>query len=204
MAVRSLAQIPTLTCLYELGNLKSTTTSPHSTPSASINDRISVHRGDITKLPLDAIVNAANTSLLGGGGVDGAIHRAAGPALLTECRTLHGCPVGGAKITEGYALPAKHVIHTVGPVYYRVGPERAEALLRSCYEESLRVAREAGLESVAFSGISTGVYGYPSREAAEVACRAVRGVLEKDAELKRVVFVTFEQKDVDAYNEVLP
>lgn len=207
MAIKSLAQIPTLTRLYELGTLKpATSTSSHASPSPSLNDRVSVHRGDITALSLDAIVNAANTSLLGGGGVDGAIHRAAGPRLLAECRTLGGCPTGGARMTLGYELPARHVIHTVGPVYFRSGPEKSEKLLTSCYEESLRVAQEAGLESVAFSGISTGVYGYPSRSAAEVACRTVRAFLEKDvgSGLKRVVFVTFEQKDVDAYNEMLP
>lgn len=202
---KSLAQIPTLTRLYELGSLKPASAAPVSEPSSSTNDRVGLIRGDITKLSLDAIVNAANNSLLGGGGVDGAIHRAAGPSLVAECRTLDGCATGQAKMTSGYELPAKHVIHTVGPIYFRAGPQRSEELLTSCYETSLTVAAEKGLESVAFSGISTGVYGYPSRDAAEVACRTVRKFLDEDGgKVKRVVFVTFEEKDVNAYNEMLP
>lgn len=204
MASKALSEIPTLARLYELGTLKPSADALFP-PSPSLNERVAVYRGDITTLSVDAIVNAANTSLLGGGGVDGAIHCAAGPSLVSECRTLNGCPTGGAKMTKGYELPARHVIHTVGPIYFRTGPSRSEQLLTSCYNESLKVAGEAGLKSVAFSGIGTGAYGYPSRDAADVACCTVREFLERDGGgLERVVFVTFLQKDVDAYNEMLP
>src|SRR4051812_2551786 len=136
--------------------------------SPEILSRLTVVRGDITRLSVDAIVNAANSSLLGGGGVDGAIHEAAGPELVEECRHFGGCPTGAARITAGYRLPARHVIHTVGPVYCDGRGGEAD-LLRSCYRESLRLAAEAGLETVAFPCISTGVFGYPQREACEVA-----------------------------------
>ena len=205
MSIKTLAEIPTLTSLYRSSHLRSAT-KPLAKPSTSINDRVGLIRGDITKLKVDAIVNAANKSLLGGGGVDGAIHRAAGPSLLDECRALDGCETGGAKITKGYDLPAKHVIHTVGPVYSSGKADLAEAQLTSCYETSLKVAVENGLGSVAFSAISTGIYGYPSDDAAQVACQTVRKFLETDdgKKLERVVFVTFVQKDVAAYDEWLP
>ena len=150
--------------------------------------KIKIIKGDITRLRCDAIVNAANSSLLGGGGVDGAIHRAAGPELLAECRSLGGCRTGEAKITKGYNLPARFVIHTVGPIYFEHLPKEAEALLTACYENSLKLAREKGLKTVAFPMISAGVYGYPQREAIRVAVETMKGHAEEFDELTLVLF----------------
>ncbi len=158
--------------------------------------------GDITKLKVDAIVNAANSSLLGGGGVDGCIHRAAGPQLLEECRMLHGCRTGEAKITGGYNLPAKHVIHTVGPIYS--GSASDPEMLRSCYWNSLEVAKAGNLHSIAFPGISTGVYGYPKKEAANIALTTVKEWLEAHSEHDiEVTFVCFSQEDYHLYETIM-
>ncbi|KAI1498896.1 macro domain-containing protein [Biscogniauxia marginata] len=206
MAPTSVADIPSLSLLYKLKKLDASKLGPVNGASPVHNDRVGLIRGDITSLSVDGIVNAANTSLLGGGGVDGAIHRVAGPKLLAECRALHGCDTGSSKITNAYRLPCKKVIHTVGPVYDDLHPDRSEAALRSCYQSSLRLAVEEGLKTIAFSGISTGVYGYPSIDAAIVACSSVKGFLDgQDGEkLDKVIFVTFEEKDVRAYSLVLP
>jgi len=156
--------------------------------------------GDITKQDTEAIVNAANPSLLGGGGVDGAIHRAAGPELLEECRTLGGCKTGDAKITRGYRLKAKHVIHTVGPVYYRDG-ERAPELLASAYRRSLEVASENNVCSISLPSISTGAYGYPMDEAAPIALQTVITYLESNTDIELVRFVLFGQRAYQVYEE---
>ena len=165
-----------------------------------MTDRLSIIQGDITKLEVDAIVNAANRSLLGGGGVDGAIHRAAGPELLEACRPLGGCETGQAKITPGFRLPAKYVIHTVGPVWHGGGQGEA-GLLASCYRESLRLARQHQVKAIAFPAISTGVYGYPVRQAAKIAVGEVRRFLEQDTTLEKVVLVCFDARTLDAYQQ---
>ena len=153
--------------------------------------RIEVWQGDITKLAVDAIVNAANESLLGGAGVDGAIHRAAGPELLAECRTIGGCPTGEARLTRGYRLPARFVIHTVGPVW-RGGTAGEPDLLAACYRNSLALAREHACETVAFPAISTGVYGYPIGDAAQIAVATVAGELASNPLPKKVILVSFD------------
>ena len=163
--------------------------------------KIKIIKGDITKLACDVIVNAANSSLLGGGGVDGAIHYAAGPALLTECRTLGGCRTGQAKITKGYNLPARFVIHTVGPIYFEHSPSEAEALLTSCYENSLELAREKGLKTVAFPLISAGVYGYPQREAIRVAVETMK--LHQD-DFDEITLVLFGEREFGIAGEMFP
>lgn len=157
---------------------------------------------DITTLTTDAIVNAANTTLLGGGGVDGAIHRAAGPELLQECRQLNGCRTGDAKITKGYRLKARHVIHTVGPVWHG-GNSHEPMLLASCYRRSLELAVEHGLTSIAFPGISTGVYGYPQEAAAEIAINTVRAFINSNSSLKEVIFCCFSESALHLYEQLL-
>ncbi len=163
---------------------------------------IKLIRGDITSLKVDAIVNAANNSLLGGGGVDGAIHRAAGPQLLEECRTLNGCPTGEARITRGYDLPAKHVIHTVGPVW-QGGKRNEETLLKNCYMSSLLLAKEYELSSVAFPNISTGVYRFPKELASRIAISAVHEHLSGNKFPAEVLFVCFDEENHSIYSSLL-
>jgi O-acetyl-ADP-ribose deacetylase len=164
--------------------------------------RLKVLRGDITKQKVDAVVNAANTSLLGGGGVDGAIHRAAGPGLLEECRALNGCPTGGAKMTRGHRLPAKHVLHTVGPVWEGAGAGEDE-LLAQCYRSCFALVEEHGLRSVAFPAISCGVYAFPVERAARIAVAEIKSFLEANAAVERVLVVCFSEEVYDAYRSAL-
>jgi O-acetyl-ADP-ribose deacetylase len=164
--------------------------------------RVSLLEGDITKVQVDAVVNAANTSLLGGGGVDGAIHRAAGPGLLTECRTLGGCPTGEARITAGYRLPAKSIIHTVGPIWG--GGDRGEPeLLARCYRNSLALATKHQVRTIAFPAISCGIYGYPIRDACQIAVRETMAYLDKNELPESVIFVCFGREIYDAYQAAL-
>ena len=170
--------------------------------NAEVRCRMAVVQGDITGLVVDAIVNAANSSLLGGGGVDGAIHLAAGPGLLAECRRVGGCPTGQARMTGGHRLPARHVIHTVGPVYDG-GRSGEPELLESCYRESLRLASEAGLGSVAFPCISSGAYGYPPAQACEIAVAAVAAWLAAHDRPQVVTFCCFGSEDAELYHSRL-
>ena len=165
-------------------------------------DRIEIAEGDITTFEVDAIVNAANSTLLGGGGVDGAIHRAAGPELYEECRTLGGCPTGEARITRGYDLPAKHVIHTVGPVW-NGGKHGEDELLASCYRNSLALAAENRIKTIAFPAISTGVYRFPPDRAARIAVREVRSFLRDNPSIEKVMFVCFGSAARGAYEQAL-
>jgi O-acetyl-ADP-ribose deacetylase (regulator of RNase III) len=163
--------------------------------------QLQVYLGDITQLQVDAIVNAANSSLLGGGGVDGAIHRAAGPDLQAACAKLGGCPTGQAKITPGFSLPAKYIIHTVGPVYH--GDASDARLLAACYEHSLQLAEEYELNSVAFSAISTGVYGYPKSAAARIAVKTVDNWLRQHQSRMKIVFCVFDEENERIYQQLL-
>lgn len=168
--------------------------------------QLQIRQGDITRLTVDVIVNAANSSLLGGGGVDGAIHRAAGPGLLAECRTLGGCPTGEAKITGGYQLPAKYVIHTVGPIW-RGGQQNEDELLAQCYRHSLALAAQHNLKSIAFPSISTGVYGFPIQRACRIALREIKHFLDNNTGLETIIAVCFSAADYStyqtAYQEIL-
>lgn len=168
-----------------------------------IEEKIELADADITTLEVDAIVNAANNSLLGGGGVDGAIHRAAGPDLLAECRTLNGCPTGEARITRGYNLPAKYVIHTVGPVW-RGGTNNEAGVLASCYRHCFALARKYRIRTMAFPAISTGVYGYPKSDAARIAIRETAGALSENPDLEKVIFTCYGRETRLAYEEALP
>jgi O-acetyl-ADP-ribose deacetylase (regulator of RNase III) len=166
-----------------------------------MDPRVQILEGDITKQNVEAIVNAANTSLLGGGGVDGAIHRAAGPELLEETRKIGGCPTGEARVSKGYRLPAKYVIHTVGPVWAG-GHKNEDNLLASCYRNSLKAAKELKVKTIAFPSISTGAYGFPLEKAAGIALKETKKFLETDKTLTKVVFVCFGEKALTTYREV--
>jgi len=168
----------------------------------SSSAEIDIVRGDIAKLDVDAIVNAANTTLLGGGGVDGAIHRAAGPELLAECRTLGGCRLGEAKITRGYRLPARFVIHTVGPIW-RGGKHGESEKLANCYRNSLQLAVENGIKTIAFPAISCGAYGYPIQEAAQIALGTTREFLATEERIEKVIFVLWGEEIYEIYRELL-
>jgi len=167
-----------------------------------MKNKIEIHKGDITKLKVDAIVNAANTSLLGGGGVDGAIHRAAGPELLEFNRKLGGCSTGEAKISPGFNLPAKYIIHTVGPVW-NGGQNKEENLLANCYRNSLKLAVENKIKTIAFPAISTGVYRFPLERATKIAVTEVKKFLEKNESIEKVIFVCFDEETYEVYKSVL-
>ncbi|CAL1716891.1 unnamed protein product [Somion occarium] len=201
-----LSKIPTLRELYKSGVLHAVSAEKaHFSPSSKLLDRVSLYQGDITKLEVDSIVNAANKSLLGGGGVDGAIHSAAGPKLVEECETLNGCDTGDAKITKGYDLPSKHVIHTVGPIYSESCAGKCAEQLASCYWTSLELAFDNSLKHIAFPSISTGIYGYPVPDATHVALGEVRRFLDTHSEeLERVIFVVWSDADKDVYEELIP
>lgn len=202
----TLSKIPTLRELYKLSILAPDFSRLRYPPKASLLDKVSLYQGDITRLEVDCIVNAANKSLLGGGGVDGAIHDAAGPELLEECRALNGCETGDAKITQGYNLPSKHIIHTVGPIYASGHLHTRAKNLRSCYKTSLQLAVENSSKHIAFPSISTGVYGYPIEDATHIALDTVRQFLDSPSgeEFDRVIFVVFSDKDKRVYEDLIP
>ncbi|OCF75082.1 LRP16 family protein [Kwoniella mangroviensis CBS 8886] len=196
--------IPTLSEWYASNETPQTEDEPKYNHDEGLNRRVSIWRGDITKLQADLIVNAANSSLLGGGGVDGAIHRAAGPELLEECEGLGGAETGETKVTKGYELPSKYVAHTVGPIYSSRAVDKCAQQLKSCYQTSLDLCQSHGGGVIGFSSISTGVYGYPIKDATEIAIETTRKFLEKDQSVTRVIYVVFSKKDEEVYKSILP
>jgi len=200
-----LASIRTLKESYKAGVLKAVK-SPKYPLKPALLDRVSLWQGDITVLEIDSIVNAANSHLGGGAGVNGAIQLAAGPELFDECLTLDGCETGFAKITKGYDLPAKHVIHAVGPIYSSRNVEAKAAQLRSCYKTSLDIAVQKDLKHIAFPSLSTGIYGYPIKDATHIALDAIRLFLDtpEGDKLDRVIFVVWSDKDRDVYRHLIP
>ncbi|KAJ7022625.1 hypothetical protein C8F04DRAFT_235522 [Mycena alexandri] len=204
MVVR-LADIKTIGQLFQNGVLKAAAKHRYNAKSEFL-DRVSLFQGDITVMEVDSIVNAANRSLLGGGGVDGAIHAAAGRKLYEECKTLNGAETGESKITSAYRLPSKHIIHTVGPVYSRSDVENRERQLESCYRTSLNLAVEHNLKHIAFPSVSTGIYGYPIEDATHVALDLVRRFCESDvgSKLDRIIFVVWSNKDKQVYETLIP
>jgi len=205
-AIKTLKDIPSLTQLYRQGILRASNHDDLPAPNQEFNDKVCTLRYDITKLEVDAIVNAANTRMLGGGGVDGAIHSAAGPGLLEECKTLGGCETGLAKVTKAYDLPSKKVIHAVGPIYRAKEADNAERALRGCYKSALQLAVEHNCKSIAFCAISTGIYGYPNESAGKTAIREVRKFLSQPEgqKLDKVIFCNFLEKDIHVYAKILP
>lgn len=203
-SILALKDIPSVAQLYRSKDLERSGKDDLPAPNQEFNNKVSTVQYDITKLEVDAIVNAANKSLLGGGGVDGAIHRAAGRGLYEECKGLDGCDTGASKITDGYDLPAKKVIHTVGPIYQN--DEESEPYLRGCYKSSLELAVEHGCKSIAFSAISTGIYGYPGGTAAKIAVGETLNFLRSPAgnQLDKIIFCNFLDKDVGIYAKTLP
>ncbi|KAI1796983.1 A1pp-domain-containing protein [Ganoderma leucocontextum] len=205
----TLSRIPTLRELYKSGVLTAVadTAKVRHPPKSALLDRISLYQGDITRLHLDCIVNAANRSLLGGSShFDGAIHAAAGPSLLKECRKLNGCDTGDAKITKGYDLPSRHVIHTVGPIYSSTNAEENAQQLASCYKKSLQLAVASSLKHIAFPSISTGIYGYPVQDATHIALNVVREFLDtaEGDKLERTIFVVWSNTDKGVYESLIP
>jgi len=202
-----LKNIKTLAEFYKKGVLKAAPRDKlRYRPDPALLERVSLFQGDITKMDIDVIVNAANRSLLGGGGVDGAIHAAAGPKLLDECRELNGCLTGQSKITKGYDLPARHIIHTVGPIYSPTEKEERAEQLASSYRTSLELAVENSLRHIAFPSISTGIYGYPIVDATRIALSTARTFLELENanKLERVIFVVWSDKDKRVYENLIP
>ncbi|KAL7424732.1 hypothetical protein Q5752_000416 [Cryptotrichosporon argae] len=201
--ITKLEDVPTLEQLYDvLDELPDPKHEPLYAHRQELNDKICIWRGDITTLDVDMIVNAANESLLGGGGVDGAIHRAAGRGLLAACRELGGCETGQTKVTRGYDLPARHVAHTVGPVFRRADADECHALLHSCYETCLRACVDNACATIAFPAVSTGIYGFPIEPATTIAVETTRRFLEGHASVEKVVFVVFNDRDEAVYERV--